>query len=72
MNLINIYGPTLTLPELLKILKISRSSYYNYTDDRKNNPHYKKGFPRAIPGYSRKRFITSDIEDYLKSLKTVG
>jgi len=69
MNLIGIYGPTVTLQELIKILKISRSSYYIYIDDSKDNPHYKAGFPRPIPGYHRKRFLTSEVESYLASLK---
>lgn len=72
MNLINIYGPTLTLPELLKIMKISRTSYYNYIKNKDGNPHYKKGFPKPIPGYSRNRFITRDVEAYLDSLRVLA
>lgn len=69
MSLFDTYGPTLTLKELLQIMKISRTSYYNYIDEKDGNPHFKAGFPKSIPGYSRNLFITRDVEAYLDSLR---
>jgi predicted DNA-binding transcriptional regulator AlpA len=65
MNLIELYCPTLTLKELCKILNICRSSYYIYINDEVGNLHYKVNFPRPMSGYSRKRFVTQDLESYL-------
>lgn len=65
MNLIEHYGPTVTLKELCNILKICRSSYYKYIDDTEGNQHHKPNFPKYMEGYSRKRFITQEVESYL-------
>ncbi|WP_299573211.1 hypothetical protein [uncultured Shewanella sp.] len=65
MNLANKYGPTVTLKELCHLLKLSRSSYYAYTN--KNSHLYKEGFPTAMPGYNKNRFVTDDVEKYLTS-----
>ena len=65
MNLTDLYGPTLTLRELCNLLKISRSSYYAYSN--KSNHLYKEGFPSSIPGYDKKRFVTDAVEKYLIS-----
>lgn len=67
MNLIADYGPTVTLKELCKILKISRTSYYNYTSNHQHSDLYKKNFPSPMPGYNKKLFITLEVENYLRS-----
>ena len=68
MNLTNQYGPTITLKELCKLLKISRSSYYAYAN--KNNHLYKKDFPVSMPGYDKKRFVTAAVDKYIESFSS--
>ena len=71
MNLIELFGPTLTLKELCQILKISRTSYYNYTNNNEKSERYKENFPTPMPGYNKKLFITGDVENYLSSFQSV-
>ncbi|MGB0937407.1 MAG: hypothetical protein ACPGTQ_08110 [Colwellia sp.] len=63
MNLKTQYGHTLTLKELCRILKISRSSYYTSTDV--NNPAYKVNFPKRLDGFAKVLFLTENVENYL-------
>lgn len=63
MNLIELYGPTITLKQLCTLLNISRSSYYNYID--KSNPNFKDDLPSSIDGFGKKIFRTQDVQSYL-------
>lgn len=72
MNLVQLYGPTVTLKELCKILKISRSSYYNFTKKGEGNNNYKSNFPTPMHGFNRNLFVTDDVEEYLSSFSSTN
>ena len=67
MNLLDTYGPTLTLKELCIIIKISRSTYYSYIKNKENTVK-KEGInwlPDPIPNFNKKLFYTSEVEQFL-------
>ncbi|GLX87013.1 hypothetical protein tloyanaT_32660 [Thalassotalea loyana] len=68
MNLVEIYGPTLTLKELCSVLKISRSGYYSYLKNKERtvNQNEEKWLPDPIPNFSKKLFYTSEVETFLQ------
>ncbi len=68
MNLLDTYGPTLTLKELCILIKISRSTYYSYIKN-KDNTVKKEGInwlPDPIPNFNKKLFYTSEVENFLQ------
>jgi len=68
MSLQEKYGNTLTLKELLIVLKISRSSYYNYLLNKERTVK-KEGIswlPDPIPNFNKKLFYTIEIENFLQ------
>jgi len=67
MNLISIYGPIVTLKELCQILKIGRSTYYQYIDEEHHL--YKPNLPPRLLEYSNNKFLTSDVEKYLSPVE---
>ncbi len=69
MNLSELYGPTMTLKQLCQVFKISRTSYYNYSEKKQFNAQYKPDFPKPLPSHRKLIFVTSIVEDYIRKLQ---
>jgi predicted DNA-binding transcriptional regulator AlpA len=69
LNLTQTYGPTLTLKELCKLMKISRSVYYSSINSK--SPTYKEDFPLPLAGFRKNLFMTKQIENYLDKLSFI-
>jgi len=64
MNILDSFGPTLTLQELCILLKCGRSSYYNYINPK--HKRYIPGIPKRLPEYGNNKFCSLTVQNYLK------
>jgi len=63
MNLVGIYGPTMTMVDVCSVLKTNRCSIYCWT--KESHPGYKPDFPKPLKEFRKKLFLTVAFESYI-------